>query len=67
MESFMSGAMVVEGALLSFLVALWMTWLALNGLFLLMPLTGKSAAVRIPRPRRAAANATAAVRQHNAA
>lgn len=67
MESFMSGAMVIEGALLSFLVALWMTWLALNGLFLLMPLTGKSAAVRDPQPRRAAANVTAAVRQHEAA
>lgn len=67
METFMSEAMVVEGALLSFLLALWMTWMALNGLFLLMPLTGKSAAARIPQPRRATENVTSAVRQHNAA
>jgi hypothetical protein len=39
METFMSGAMVIEGALLSFLLALWMTWLALRGLFRLMPVT----------------------------
>jgi len=28
METFMSGAMVIEAALLSFSLALWMTWLA---------------------------------------
>ena len=39
METFMSGAMVIEGALLSFLLALWMTWLGLRGLFRLMPVT----------------------------
>jgi hypothetical protein len=39
METFISGAMVIEGALLSFLVALWMTWLGLRGLFRLMPAT----------------------------
>ena len=37
METFMSGAMVIEAALLSFLLALWMTWLGLCGLFRLMP------------------------------
>jgi hypothetical protein len=41
METFMSGAMVIEGALLSFLLALCMTWLGLNGLFRLMPVTAK--------------------------
>jgi hypothetical protein len=39
MQTFMSGAMVIEGALLSLLLALWMTWLALRGLFRLMPAT----------------------------
>jgi hypothetical protein len=67
METFMSAAMVIEGALLSFLLALLMTWLALNGLFLLMPLTGKSAAVRIPQPYRAAANAKTSFRRREAA
>jgi len=37
----MSGAMVIEGALLSFLLALCMTWLGLHGLFRLMPVTAK--------------------------
>lgn len=37
METFMNGAMVVEGALFSVLLALWITWLALRGLFRLMP------------------------------
>lgn len=41
METFMSGAMVIEGALLSFLLALCMTWLGLHGLFRLMPVTAK--------------------------
>jgi hypothetical protein len=41
METFMNGAMVIEGALFSFLLALCMTWLGLNGLFRLMPVTAK--------------------------
>ncbi len=39
METFMNGATVAEGALLSFLLALWMTWMGLRGLFRLMPAT----------------------------
>jgi hypothetical protein len=42
METFMNGAIVIEGTLLSFLVALWMTWLGLRGLFRLMPATSQS-------------------------
>jgi hypothetical protein len=42
MDTFMNGAMVIEGALLSFFVALWMTWLGLRGLFRLMPATSQS-------------------------
>ena len=37
METFMSAVMVIEAGLLSSLLALWMTWLALRGLFELMP------------------------------
>ena len=44
METFMSGAMVIEGMLLSFLLALWMSWLGLQGLFRLMPATSCNAA-----------------------
>ncbi len=51
METFMSGALVVEGALLSFLLALWMTWLGLRSLFRLMPVT-----TQIVQPIRFVAN-----------
>lgn len=37
METFMNGAIVIEGMVLSFLLALWMTWMALRGLFRLLP------------------------------
>ena len=43
METFMSAVMVVEAALLSSLLAVWMTWLALRGLFQLMPATTRHA------------------------
>lgn len=43
METFMNGATVVEGALLSFLLALWMSWMGLRGLFRLMPVTSPAA------------------------
>ena len=33
METFINDAMVIEGGLLSFFLALWMTWLGLSGLF----------------------------------
>ena len=42
METFMNGAMVIEGALFSFLLGLCMTWLGLHGLFRLMPATERS-------------------------
>jgi hypothetical protein len=43
MQNFMSGAMVIEAALLSFLLALWITWMGLRGLFRLMPITARAA------------------------
>jgi len=39
MESFMNGAVMIEAGLLSVLLALWMTWLALSGLFQILPAT----------------------------
>jgi hypothetical protein len=47
METFMNGAMVIEGGLLSFLLALWMTWIGLRGLFRLMPVTSAPASGRV--------------------
>jgi hypothetical protein len=37
MELFMGGAMMVETVLLSFLLALWISWIGMRGLFRLMP------------------------------
>jgi hypothetical protein len=37
MGSFMDVAMLIEATMLSFLLALWITWLGLRGLFRLMP------------------------------
>jgi hypothetical protein len=62
METFMSGAMVIEGALLSFLLALCMTWLGLHGLFRLMPVTAK-----IVQPIRLVADEQIGNRQRDAA
>jgi hypothetical protein len=62
MENFMSGAMVIEGAVLSFLLALCMTWLGLSGLFRLMPITAK-----IVQPIRLVANRQEANRRSDAA
>ncbi|MGA7796360.1 MAG: hypothetical protein WCA19_25295 [Candidatus Acidiferrales bacterium] len=62
METFMSGAMVIEGALLSFLLALCMTWLGLHGLFRLMPVTAK-----IVQPIRLVANGQLGNRRRDAA
>ena len=62
METFMRGAMVIEGALLSFLLALCMTWLGLHGLFRLMPVTRK-----IVQPIRLVADGQIGNRQRDAA
>ena len=37
MEPWMSAAMVVEATMLSFLMALWISWMSLRGLFRLLP------------------------------
>ena len=67
METFMSGAMVVEGALLSFLLALWMTWMGLRGLFRLMPVMAHPVTDRIVQPIRFFAERREAKRRSHAA
>jgi hypothetical protein len=37
METLMNGTVFIEATLLSLLFALWATWIALRGLFRLMP------------------------------
>jgi hypothetical protein len=51
METLMNGATVVEGALMSLLLALWITWLALRGLFGLMPSAAHAIAPSKVQPR----------------
>jgi hypothetical protein len=46
MEPWMSAAMVVEATMLSFLMALWIAWMSLRGLFRLLP-TAKLNAIPI--------------------
>ena len=67
MESFMSGAMVIEGALLSFLLALWMTWFALRGLFRLMPVTRRPFTGHIVQPVHFVTNRQESIRRRDAA
>jgi hypothetical protein len=37
METWMSGTMVIEAAMFSFLMALWIAWMSLRGLFRMLP------------------------------
>ena len=67
METFMSGAMVIEGAMLSFLLALWMTWLVLRGLFRLMPVTSTPVTDHTFQPIRFVANRQQGNRRRDAA
>jgi hypothetical protein len=39
METWMSWAILIEAAMLSFLMALWIAWMSLRGLFRMMPAT----------------------------
>ncbi len=43
MEALLNGSILIEAVLLSFLLALWMMWLSLRGLFRLMPATSRVA------------------------
>jgi hypothetical protein len=67
METFMNGAMMIEGALLSFLLSLWMTWIGLRGLFRLMPAMSSPATSRSGQPIRFVANRQQGNRRRDAA
>jgi len=43
METWMNGAMVIQAAMLSFLMALWIAWMSLRGLFRMLPATKRNA------------------------
>jgi hypothetical protein len=52
METWMSGAVLVEVTMVSFLVSLWIAWISLRGLFRVLPATRPSAVpIRSARER----------------
>jgi hypothetical protein len=54
METWMNGAMMIQAVMLSFLMALWIAWMSLRGLFRMLPaarleaIPFRSAAQRAP-------------------
>lgn len=66
MGTFMNGATVVEAALLSFPLALGLTWIGLRGLFRLMPATSSPAAGRIVEPIQFVTNLQLGTRRRDA-
>ena len=62
MDTWMSGAMVIEAAMLSFLMALGITWMSLRGLFRILPAAPLNA---IPNPS-PAERATGSIGRHAA-
>ena len=56
MESWMSGPILIEAAMMSFLVALWIAWMSLRGLFRMLPATRLGAVpIRVAAQRGAGA------------
>ncbi len=43
METWMSVAILIQAAMLSFLMALWIAWISLRGLFRMLPATSLNA------------------------
>jgi hypothetical protein len=50
MEAFIGGMILIEAVLISTLLALWITWLALRGLFWLMPGATRTAVAPSAQP-----------------
>ena len=67
MENFISDAMVIEGALFSFLLALFMTWLGLSGLFRVLPTTMHMSPAMTKSAARLAAESAREARRREAA
>ena len=47
MEGLMGGVVLIEATVFSFLVALWLSWMVLRGLFRMMPLSPRTQAVPV--------------------
>ena len=54
MQALMGGVMLIEATVFSFLLALWLSWMVLSGLFRMMPLSAWPQAVPVrPAPKMA--------------
>ena len=67
MDTFMGEAIILEATLISVLLALWLTWLLMQGLFRLMPATSHAPANQPARPIWLVANGGRAADRRNAA
>lgn len=67
MEALLNGSILIEAVLLSFLLALWMMWLSLRGLFGLMPATSRVTTRGIALEPRIVARQQEAIRRSTAA
>jgi hypothetical protein len=47
MEALLGGVMLIEATVFSFLLALWLSWVVLRGLFRMMPLSLRTQAVPV--------------------
>jgi hypothetical protein len=52
METWMNGAILIEATTLSFLMALWIAWMSLRGLFRMLPATKPNAVLLLPAAQR---------------
>jgi hypothetical protein len=53
MQALMGGVMLIEATLLSFLLAVWLSWMVLGGLFRVLPLSLRPQAIPVRlAPRR---------------
>ncbi|HLJ24619.1 MAG TPA: hypothetical protein VKT71_10975 [Candidatus Acidoferrales bacterium] len=67
MEALLNGSILMATVLLSFLLALWMAWMTLRGLFRLMPLTSAATIQHPALDSRPVARRQEAVRRSRAA
>jgi hypothetical protein len=67
MEALLNGSILIEATVLSFLLALWVAWLSLRGLFRLMPVTSAATTRSIALDSHPVAQVQDAVRQIRAA
>ena len=57
MQALMGGVMLIEATVFAFLLALWLSWMALRGLFRMMPLSPRPQGVPVRPAQRTSSRA----------